>query len=310
MRILGFMIVRDEADIIETTIRHNLVLLDELRVVDHGSTDGTSEILAALAAEGLPLRVTNDANPRFRQTAMTNSLVRQTLWGTPVDWIVPIDADEFLAAHDRADLERTLGGFPRDRPSLLAWPTCIPSFDAQVPLVERLAHPRRVTDPGHAFRKVVVPRAVLELRGVEIDNGNHGLAASVPGTTVPAGFPVPREQLAMIHVPIRSADQFLVKCATGWLSVVAQERRRPSYSFHWRDAFDAIVAGVSVDDAMLTAAAVNYGIPRAAWRDVAGLVEDAPPFLLASEVRYAHLARPSGIGRVLKHAERLLTAPR
>ncbi|MBK7331888.1 MAG: hypothetical protein IPI87_05665 [Betaproteobacteria bacterium] len=61
---------------------------------------------------------------------------------------------------------------------------------------------------------------------------------------------------------------------------------------------------------MLTAFAVNYGVQRPGWREGSGLLEDAPPFLLAGEVRYTALARPLGLVDLLKLAERLLTAPR
>jgi hypothetical protein len=51
MRLVGATIVRDAADIIEAFVRHNLTVLDGLAIVDHGSVDGTSEILGALVAE-------------------------------------------------------------------------------------------------------------------------------------------------------------------------------------------------------------------------------------------------------------------
>ena len=68
--------------------------------------------------------------------------------------------------------------------------------------------------------------------------------------------------------------------------------------------------GVPVDDATLTTAAINYGIPRESWGNHVGRLEDAPPFLLAQEERYGRLARTSGLPALLKLAERLLTAPR
>jgi len=39
VRIVGFMLARNEEDIVEASIRHNLRSLDALTVVDHGSDD-------------------------------------------------------------------------------------------------------------------------------------------------------------------------------------------------------------------------------------------------------------------------------
>jgi len=37
--------VRNEADIVEAFVRHNLVLLDGIAIVDHASVDATPDIL-------------------------------------------------------------------------------------------------------------------------------------------------------------------------------------------------------------------------------------------------------------------------
>jgi hypothetical protein len=58
--LFGAAMVRNEADIIEAFVRHNVRVLDGLAIVDHGSFDGTSEILAALVAEGLPVSMVRD----------------------------------------------------------------------------------------------------------------------------------------------------------------------------------------------------------------------------------------------------------
>ena len=47
--------VRNEADVIESFVRHNLQVADVLYCIDHASTDGTSDILANLQREGLSL---------------------------------------------------------------------------------------------------------------------------------------------------------------------------------------------------------------------------------------------------------------
>ena len=60
MRLVGVSMVRNEADIIEAFVRHNAAVLDALVVVDHGSVDGTREILFALRDEGLPLAIEQD----------------------------------------------------------------------------------------------------------------------------------------------------------------------------------------------------------------------------------------------------------
>ena len=55
-RVAAIVMVKNEADIIESFARHVLCLADVLLVADHLSTDATPEILTALQKEGLALR--------------------------------------------------------------------------------------------------------------------------------------------------------------------------------------------------------------------------------------------------------------
>ena len=48
MRRLGTAIVRNEADIVEAFVRHNVALLDGIALVDHGSIDATPDIAERL----------------------------------------------------------------------------------------------------------------------------------------------------------------------------------------------------------------------------------------------------------------------
>jgi hypothetical protein len=63
MKLVGAAMLRNEADVVESFVRRNLSLLVGLLVVAHGSSDGTSEILDALVAEGLSLEVDRDEGP-------------------------------------------------------------------------------------------------------------------------------------------------------------------------------------------------------------------------------------------------------
>ena len=50
MHLCAATIVRNEAEIIQAFVGHNVTLLDHIAVVDHGSFDGTSEIVRSRSA--------------------------------------------------------------------------------------------------------------------------------------------------------------------------------------------------------------------------------------------------------------------
>src|SRR5258708_24064858 len=130
MRLVGVTMVRNEADVIEAFVRHNLSVLDGLVVVDHDSIDGTREILGKLVSEGLPLRVVPDADPAYRQSETMTALAREALAQDAADFAFALDADEFLKVESRAGLERGLAEVPAGMHAAVHWPTYVPrAFD-------------------------------------------------------------------------------------------------------------------------------------------------------------------------------------
>src|SRR5512142_1270934 len=126
MRLIGITMVRNEVDVIECFVRHNLGALDGLAIVDHGSFDGTSEVLAKLKAEGLPLQITYDADPAYRQSERMSMLARRALKSDGADFVFPLDADEFLKLRSRALLEQALAELPADMHATMHWLTYVP----------------------------------------------------------------------------------------------------------------------------------------------------------------------------------------
>src|SRR5882672_3188884 len=130
MRLFGVSMVRNEADVIEAFVRHNLTVLDGLAIVDHGSNDDTPEILAKLRAEGLPLRVERDADPAFQQSGVVTALAREALARDGADFAFALDADEFLKVGSRESLERALAEVPPGMHAVMHWLTYVPgAFD-------------------------------------------------------------------------------------------------------------------------------------------------------------------------------------
>jgi hypothetical protein len=86
VRLIGAAQVRNEADIIEAFVRHNLSRLDGLLIIDHRSDDRTRDILAALAREGLPLALTLDDDPAQRQPRTSRGLPARRSRRAPTAW--------------------------------------------------------------------------------------------------------------------------------------------------------------------------------------------------------------------------------
>ncbi|HVN36345.1 MAG TPA: glycosyltransferase family 2 protein, partial [Casimicrobiaceae bacterium] len=57
MRLAGIAVIRDEEDVLEAFVRHNVRFLDHLYIVAHRCRDGSERILQSLRCEGLPISV-------------------------------------------------------------------------------------------------------------------------------------------------------------------------------------------------------------------------------------------------------------
>lgn len=94
MTVIAVTMVRDEADIIETTVRH--LVAEGVRhvvVADNLSTDDTPKILRRLVDEGLPLTVVADDDPAYEQDVKMTRLAHQAA-RMGATWVLPFDADE------------------------------------------------------------------------------------------------------------------------------------------------------------------------------------------------------------------------
>jgi Glycosyl transferase family 2 len=265
MRLIGATPVRNAADVVEAFVRHNLTLLDGIAIVDHGSFDGTSDILAALVREGLPVFVARDDTPAFDQPAIMNRLVRHVFNTSDADWVFPIDSDEFLKVRSRQTLEDTLRAVPPHSHLLVPWLTYVPRFDATDDMAIVLRGARRLVHERHGLRKVVIGRHFMENAAATVSKGNHGVDRGSPLPHANPDLKCAAEVVALAHVPVRSAPQFVAKIASGWLATVAAESLRGGESFHWREAFAYLRSGRPLTPGQLTAFALNYSIAQDRW---------------------------------------------
>jgi hypothetical protein len=228
MRLWGAAMVRNEADVIEAFVRHNLGVLDGLALIDHGSCDGTTEIIAALQDEGLPVLVERDDEPAFRQPEHMTRTARVLLREREADFVFALDADEFLRASSRSHLEGALAAVPPEMHALVHWWTYVPEAFAETKpfgpqhLRRRLKKERQ---PPLAQHKVVVSRGFLERASDRIADGNHFVVAS------DQRFPGPhariRTDVAIIaHCPVRNRAQLESKVILGHLAYRAPTHRR------------------------------------------------------------------------------------
>lgn len=96
--IAGITTVLNEADIIESTIRHLLAEgIDLVLVADGRSTDGTRDILQDLEETTQRVKWFDD-DSTFHAQAMWMNLLAAKAGAQGADWIVPFDADEFWYA--------------------------------------------------------------------------------------------------------------------------------------------------------------------------------------------------------------------
>lgn len=216
--------VRDEADIIEGTIRHMADEVDGLVVADNLSTDDTRKILDAVANDlTVPVVVLDDPDPGYRQSDKMTHLARHAV-DLGATWIVPFDADElwYTPAGRIADvLASTHVGIAEAR-LFNHFPTDVDPHEPDP--FDRIIW--RQPQPG------ALPKVAFKWQtDAVIEQGNHGVW--LPNKVL-------REPILEIrHFPYRSESQFIRKARNGAAAYRATNLPE-EVGAHWRSYGDLL----------------------------------------------------------------------
>lgn len=195
------MVVRDEADILETNLRYHLAQgVDFIYALDHNSVDGTPDILRRFEQDGV-LRMLREGGEVHDQSRRVTKLARMAYAELKPDWVINNDADEFWWPI-AGNLKHILAAVP-DCYGKLIIPRhdFLPRLGGDAPFSERMLW-RGTTSPTPTG-KLLGPKAVH--RGdpeVVVAPGNHD-------ATGPTLRPAPELPLIeVMHFPARTYEQF------------------------------------------------------------------------------------------------------
>jgi SAM-dependent methyltransferase len=307
-RILGFTLVKNEQDIIEPFLRHNAGLLDALVVVDNGSVDATRSIALACARELGNIVIADHPAFGFSHDLRSDRILPACQCAFFADYVIPLDADEFLGCGSRAELEALVSAIPPGGLGSMAWRSFVirPGQEdavAQDP-PRGFTHRRRLEQPE--FHKAVLRLDGAAPHGLKLDPGSHG--ASRGGQPVPA---TPLPGLPLLHVPVRSARQVAAKGVVAWMSRLAVDpaARDSDDSFQWRQAFDVVAqGGQEAAGAGLAETAMRYAQDRGPIDGDADTQAEQPPGPLPR--RHSSGAFMDPLALVARSWEQAVTPPR
>jgi glycosyltransferase involved in cell wall biosynthesis len=234
------LLVRDEADIIAATIEFYLAQANtSVIVTDNGSTDGTSEILAAYERSGHIVLI-NEPALDYRQGEWVTRMAQLAASSLGVDWVINADADEFwvpvnrsltlaqelgrvghefdIVRASRQDLRYTrMARDTRPWPERLHWRDTMTVSAAGTPLGAKSAH--RAS-----------PTAIVA-------QGNHDVAGLALNSVAPT------HPLDILHVPLRSWAQFSRKIDNGGSAYESNVDFPADMGWHWRDDYQLQAEG-------------------------------------------------------------------
>jgi SAM-dependent methyltransferase len=253
---LGITMVKNEADVIEAFVRHNLGFMDALAIVDNDSIDGTREILVQLQQEGLPIILFDDPMVGYFQAQIVTAVYRKVVPKFKPRFVFLLDADEFIVASSREALYVQLRAMRPGTQAQYCWRTYIPAptgpeGDMSDPL-RSITHRKVVERPW--WKTVIVTDPKIDMK-LKIQQGNHDVRY--------AGRSLRRVKLrdvAIAHLPVRSVDQITGKVLVGWIAVLERNRYRLDLgaATQWKLLYERIVRGPVLTTEDLTLEALRY----------------------------------------------------
>jgi hypothetical protein len=219
------LVVRDEEDILEANLDHHLAQgVDVILAVDHGSSDGTTQILSRYAADG-HVHWRRDDEPAFDQARHVNRLLRIAADEHGADWVIHGDADEFWMPA-AGSLRDVFAAVPARYGYLVAERNnFLPTDDDGRPFHQRIVvrERRSLNLRGTALGPKVAQRPQA---ATAVSHGNHELVSPVLEAAPDIGA------VEVLHFPMRSFQQFERKVVQGGAGLEALSDRPPELGIH------------------------------------------------------------------------------
>lgn len=253
----SFSMVKNEQDVIESFIRHNLNFVDFMVIADNRSTDATREILQRCAKEFPQLIVLDKLSLKYDQSEYVTNAFRSIQEVVFADFLIPLDADEFILSSNRTAFEQSLEAIPVLSQGIIPWKTFLPGPEAETrSFPECMTLVRKKEMPTYA--KSIYRADTKPIGDIVFTQGAH-VVVHANGSEIPM---VALRDCALQHFPIRSAEQLKSKAVVSWIANLAHEANRaePKRAFQWKKLYDFIVAGETykITDDLVATLAVNY----------------------------------------------------
>jgi hypothetical protein len=235
-RIAALCMMKNECDIVELFLKINTQFFDRVFILDHNSDDSTPVIISMMKRRGFPVVYVRLNNSAYDQAKITGAYLNKIALLEEFDYIIPIDADEFISADHRSinDLKCLVRNLVNPvGVGVIPWRTYCPTITSFAPESAPLYSffKMRKIEPRQYF-KVVVGNEYAKTCTVSM--GNH-LAFNDKYPTEPVNVPI-----FLQHVPVRSAEQIIRKAILGSHTLASTKSRPPGAASQWEKIADLV----------------------------------------------------------------------
>ncbi|TNE95219.1 MAG: glycosyltransferase family 2 protein [Gammaproteobacteria bacterium] len=256
-KIAAVSMVKNECDIIEWFIKLNARFVDHFFIIDHLSSDDTRSIIERLRSEGYAITCLSLEQLAFDQSAVMTRQIREVAIANQFDYIIPLDADEFVDFTERSSFNDYLKSkISPVQLGVMEWLTFCPVADdfynSDNPLYE-IFFPREF-EPAY-FTKVILGNEFA--KQCVIATGNHSAKNKrYKNAKV-------KLDIKLHHVPVRSSQQVVRKVLLGDYSSRLNVKRKKGDGYHWTDMACEIRANnYQLSPQKLLDFALQYSVPK------------------------------------------------
>lgn len=259
-KIYSISSVRNEADVIESFVRHSLTIVDGMVINENCSSDNTLEILNELKKEGLNIDIRIDNKSNFSQSSTITELTEYVIEKHHPDYILALDADEFLFSEALTSPRELILSLDPMKVNKLKWVTFVYKRENNNSLfTPRKFEQRRIFNEEYC--KSVLSKELFKIGG-RFSIGAHEIMFSDEKRI--SNFT--SNDLYIAHYPVRSPEQLICKVAVGVLNKLSIYSYDSGIGYHQLRIFDKLLELGEVSEKECENYSLYYAIKETSGR--------------------------------------------